>query len=110
MAFTTQYPDTPMGALMRAAGLRWVDVASRSGVSETALRTLARSDARIDSRTRWETRLRVAAALGAAPAELWPILAVRPRRGLLWERGIFTATGRGPTGSSAVARSGRSGG
>jgi hypothetical protein len=37
------------------------------------------------------TLLRVAAALGAAPAELLPALAVRPRAGLLWERGVFSA-------------------
>ena len=36
------------------------------------------------------TLLRVAAALGAAPAEILPILAMRPRRGLLYEAGIFS--------------------
>ena len=42
------------------------------------------------------TLLRVAAALGAAPAEILPVLAVRPRTGLLRERGIYGA--KGPKG------------
>ena len=37
----SRYPDTPLGRLMAAAGLRWVDVASRAGVAEQSVRDLA---------------------------------------------------------------------
>ena len=95
-----RYPDTPLGRLMAAAGLRWCDLASRSGCSEGALRRLA-AETSVPDGLRIGTLLRVAAALGAAPAEVLPILAVRPRRGLLWERGLFG--GKGKKGGSPVA-------
>ena len=88
-----KYPDTALGRLMQAAGLRWCDVASRAGVSERALRRLA-NEPRIGVGS-LATLARVAAALGAAPAEVLPALAVRPRGGLLWERGVFPRPTRG---------------
>ena len=78
---------------MGAAALRYVDVAARAGLSVDAVRRLAASD-KLAHGTRLGSALRVAVALGAAPAELWPMLAMRPRRGLLWERGVFTSKGR----------------
>ena len=36
-----------------------------------------------------ETLARVALALGCAPAEIVPELARRPRKGLLYDRGVF---------------------
>ena len=91
MPNTTQYPDTALGRLMAAARLRWCEVAARAGVSEKALRALA-TQAGTGGGIRLDTLARIAAALGAAPAELLPTLAVRPRSGLLWERGVFTAS------------------
>ena len=75
---------------MAVARLRWCEVAARSGVSEKALRTLA-AENRVHAGVRLGTLLRVAAALGAAPAQLLPRLAMQPRKGLLWERGVFVA-------------------
>ena len=49
----------------------------------------------VPSGLRLGTLLRVAAALGAAPAEILPTLARRPRAGLLYEVGIFSTTKRG---------------
>ena len=80
---------------MAAAGLRWCDLASRSGCSEGALRRLA-AETSVPHGLRIGTLLRVAAALGAAPAEILPVLAVRPRTGLLRERGVYGA--KGPKG------------
>ena len=75
---------------MAAARLRWCEVAARAGVSEKALRALA-AESGFGPGIRLGTLMRVAAALGAAPAEILPVLATRPRSGLLWERGVFSA-------------------
>ena len=95
MPKTCQYPDIALGRLMAAAKLRWCDVASRAGVSEQSLRRLA-AEKGTGGEIRLGTLARVAAALGAAPAEVLPTLAVRPRGGLLRERGVFGE--RGPKG------------
>lgn len=82
-------PDTAIGRLMAAGDLTWIEVCARSGVSERSLKALARAETMPSGRMRLSTLLRVAAALGAAPAEVMPGLAVRPREGLLYERGVF---------------------
>ena len=89
-----RFPDTALGRLMAAGELTWTEVCARSGVSERSLKALARAETMPSGRTRISTLLRVAAALGAAPAEVMPGLAVRPRGGLLYERGVFEAPGR----------------
>ena len=101
MGAPVKYPATAAGALMRAARLRWCELSARSGCCEVAVRKVVGSDIP-PLRTETGTLFRVAAALGAAPAELWPILAVRPRTGLLWERGVFT-----PEGTKGVKRTRR---
>ncbi len=73
---------------MAAAGLRWIEVAARAGITEESLRKLARSTGKPQGG--WNTLLAVSAALGCAPAEICPLLAVRPRAGLLWDLGVFT--------------------
>lgn len=35
------------------------------------------------------TLLRLCAALGCAPVQLEPMLGLQPRKGLLWDRGVF---------------------
>ena len=65
------------------------------------------AERRLPSGLRLGTLLRVAAALGAAPAEVLPVLAVRPRSGLLWERGVFSV--KGLAGNRSAARTRRSG-
>ena len=73
---------------MAAAGLRWCELAARAGISEKALRALA-AERGVAAGVRLGTLFRVSAALGCAPAEILPVLAMRPRQGLLWERGVL---------------------
>ena len=82
-------PPSPLLRLMAAAHLRRVDVASRAGVSMRVVAVLARNDP-VEVLTLGLDRVaRVAIALGCAPAELVPILARRPRKVLLYDRGVF---------------------
>ena len=66
----------PYLAIRAARGLRRVDVASASGVSLETLRKLERGEY---GTLRLSTLVKVAVALGVAPAELVPGLAVRPQ-------------------------------
>ncbi len=63
-----------------------VDVASAAGVDLKVIHRLCRGDY---WGVKLETLARVADALGAAPAELVPELARRPRTGLLYSAGVF---------------------
>ncbi len=83
-----RYPDSPLGRMMSVAGVRWVDVAARAGVGVESLRQLA-ADPSGHPIGSFRVLLSVAAAMGCAPAEICPLLAVRPRSGLLWDLGIF---------------------
>ena len=76
----------PLLQLLRASGIRRVEVASAAGVDMKVIHRLCCGDY-------WglklETLARVSLALGCAPAEIVPELARRPRKGLLYERGVF---------------------
>jgi DNA-binding Xre family transcriptional regulator len=79
--------------MMSAARLRWCEVAAKAGVAEQSVRELAADVEGPAPAVRLSTLLRVSAALGCAPAEIVPVLAARPRSGLLWERGVFSEAG-----------------
>ena len=76
--------DSPLQRLLAVAGLRRVELAARAGCSLDTLDRIGRGRV---ANMKLGTLLRVAAALGVAPAELVPSLATRPRGGLLAERG-----------------------
>ncbi len=76
----------PLLQLLRVSGIRRVDVASAAGVDLKVIHRLCRGDF---LGMKLETLARVAVALGAAPAELVPELARRPRTGLLYSAGVF---------------------
>lgn len=94
-------PEAPVVRLLRAAELNRIDLAARAGVSLPTIDKLASNgDAAYGMRVR--TLMKVALGLGCAAAELLPELAVRPRLGLLWERGVF----REPRGKQKRKRPG----
>ena len=72
----------PVARLLAVAGARRVDLAARSGCSLDTLDRIDRGDL---VGMKLGTLARVAAALGVAPAEIAPGLAVRPRGGLVQE-------------------------
>ena len=84
--------------MMAAARLRWCEVAARAGVAEQSVRELAANVEGPAPGVQLGTLMRVSAALGCAPAEILPMLAIRPRGGLLWERGVFTTSAKGLKG------------
>jgi len=69
------------------AGISRADIAYHSRTSISGINRMMNDD-RIENFT-LITLQRVALALGAAPAELWPMLAKRPRSGLLYDTGVF---------------------
>ena len=73
----------PITRLLAASGHRRIDLAARAA---TSLDVLARIDRGDVKGMKLDTLLRVAAGLGVAVAELVPVLAVRPRGGLLQDR------------------------
>ncbi len=73
--------------IVHQAKIPRIDIAYHSGTSISGINRMMNDD-RVEHFTLL-TLMRVAAALGAAPAELWPFLAKRPRSGLLYDRGIF---------------------
>ena len=72
--------STPLDRMLIAAGVRRTDVAAAAGCT---LETVAKVANGEGAALRCRTLLRVSAALGLAPAELVPSLAVRPAGGLL---------------------------
>ena len=84
-------PDTsgtPFQRFLAQGQITRIELAARSGVNLRALKVLA-DDGEAVYRLPVSTVVRVAVALGCAPVELLPELGQRPRRGLLWDRGIF---------------------
>ena len=79
---------TPVQRLLDSGGITRVELSARSGVCLAAIQRMARSDDRTFNQP-ISTLVRVAVALGCAPVELIPSLGMRPRTGLLWERGVF---------------------
>jgi len=77
--------NSSLSRILAAGGIRREEVAARAGCT---LATLSRINRGNVAGIKLETLLRVAAAIGVAPAELLPVLAVTPRGGLLSERGI----------------------
>ena len=77
--------DSPMARMLIAGGIRREELAARAGCTLGTLGRIAKG--RIGG-MHVETLLRVAAALGCAVVELAPVLGVRPRGGLLEERGV----------------------
>ena len=71
--------------ILAAGSIRREEVAARAGCTLATLARIASGDV---AGLKLGTLLRVAAAIGCAPAELLPVLAVTPRGGLLSERGI----------------------
>jgi len=80
---------SPLERFLTAGNITRIQLSARSGVHLNALATLAGCDHEAILRLPISTLCRVAAALGCAPAELFPLLASRPRVGLLWERGVI---------------------
>ena len=76
----------PLLQLLRVSGIRRVEVAAAAGVDLKVIHRLCRGDF---LGMKLETLARVAVALSAAPAELVPELARRPRTGLLYSAGVF---------------------
>jgi len=77
--------NNSLARILAAGSIRREEVAARAGCT---LATLARIAAGDVAGLKLGTLLRVAAAIGCAPAELVPVLAVTPRGGLLFERRI----------------------
>ena len=76
----------PLVHMLQAAGLRRIELASCASVDLKTIAKLCRGDY-IGMKV--VTLARVSLALGCAPAELVPQLARRPRKGLLYDRGVF---------------------
>ena len=76
----------PLLQLLRVSSIRRVEVASAAGVDLKVVHRLCRGDF---LGMKLDTLVRVALALGYAPAEIVPELARRPRKGLLYDRGVF---------------------
>jgi len=89
---TADTSGTPFQRFLAAGQITRIELAARSGVNLRALKTLA-DDGEAVYRLPVSTLVRVAVALGCAPVELLPELGRRPRRGLLWDRGIFRQEG-----------------
>ena len=81
---------SPFEKLRRAAGLTLLDIqaATQPHLDAAPLRKLSRNGESV-MRIPLATLYRVSTALGCAPSDLIPSLAQRPRRGLLWDRGVF---------------------
>lgn len=79
---------SPIVRLMKRASLSRIDVAQRAKVSLPTIDKICR-DADDVLTMKLETLMKVSIALGCAACELWPELAQRPDRGLLWERRVF---------------------
>jgi len=77
--------NSSLSRILAAGSIRREDVAARAGCTLATLARIARGDV---AGLKLGTLLRVAAAIGCAPAELLPVLAVTPRGGLLSERGL----------------------
>ena len=69
-----------------AAELRRIDLAAEADVDLKVVHRLCTGDY---LGIKLATLLRVAFALGCAPAEIVPKLARRPRQGLLYDRGVL---------------------
>jgi len=82
--------DAPLVRLMQRASLSRMDVAYRSRVSLPTIDKMCRDDGYI-LKMQMGTLLKVSMALGCALAELYPVLAQRPSKGLLWERRVYVA-------------------
>lgn len=85
----------PINRLMERASLSRMDVAYRAKVSLPTVDKICRDGDEV-LRMKLETLLSVSMALGCALCELFPELAQRPDRGLLWERRVFVAPKRKP--------------
>ena len=79
---------TPIEHFMLLADLRRCDVASRAAVSVPTVAKLC-TDADNLYGCQLSSLLAVSNALGCSLVELLPVLAKRPKQGLLWERGVF---------------------
>lgn len=80
--------NAPIVRLMERASLSRMDVAYRAKVSLPTIDKMCRDDGYL-LKMQLGTLLQVSMALGCALAELYPVLAQRPNKGLLWERRIF---------------------
>lgn len=80
--------SAPIVRLLFKAQLTRHDVAYHSRVSIPTIDKLCRDgDAVLGMRL--STIMQISLALGCAPAELIPMLAKRPSKGLLWDRGVY---------------------
>ncbi len=79
---------TPLVRLLSTGGITRIELSACSGVNLQALKSIADNGEAV-YRLPVSTLVRVAVALGCAPVELIPSLGMRPRTGLLWERGVF---------------------
>ena len=77
---------TPLVRFLLAAELRRIDLAAEAGVDLKVVHRLCTGDY---LGIKLATLARVAFALGCAPAELVPELVRRPRKGLLYDRGVL---------------------
>jgi DNA-binding Xre family transcriptional regulator len=77
---------TPLVRFLLAADLRRIDLAAEAGVDLKVVHRLCTGDY---LGIKLATLHRVASALGCAPAELVPELVRRPRKGLLYDRGVL---------------------
>ena len=82
---------SPLDRFLRAGRITRIELSAASGVNLRALKALFQ-DGEAVYRLPVGTVVRVAVALGVAPAELVPALARRPRGGLLAERGVKLRT------------------
>ncbi len=83
--------STPLVRLCAAGGITRIELSARSGVDLKTIRPLALGrEAAFDQPL--STLVRLAVALGCAPVELCPSLGMRPKTGLLYERGVYCLT------------------